>query len=244
MPPPVTPNKKAVVLVSGGLDSAVVLARAIADGFSCHAISFDYGQRHHCELSAAARVVRQLGAASHKVIAVDLRSIGGSSLTSETEVPKDRTDEDMTGAMPSTYVPARNLVFLSLATGYAQTLGALDLYIGVNCIDYSGYPDCRWPFISAFVNAANYGTGVWDDRDKSTLKRDGYTVHAPLVTLTKAQIIQLGAKLKVDLSITHSCYDPDDSGTACGRCDSCSIRRKGFIEAGIADPTRYQSVPS
>lgn len=239
---PVKNNKRAVVLVSGGLDSAVVLARAVADGFSCYAISFDYGQRHRCELNAAARVVRHVGAAEHKVIAVDLRSIGGSSLTADIDVPKDRSDEEISGAVPSTYVPARNLVFLSLAAGYAQTLGAWDLYIGVNCVDYSGYPDCRWPFISAFVNAANYGTGAWDDR--RTLKGDGFTVHAPLVTLTKAQIIQLGAKLKVDLSITHSCYDPDESGTACGRCDSCSIRRKGFIEAGIADPTRYQSVPS
>lgn len=244
MPRTAPPSKKAVVLVSGGLDSAVVLARATADGFSCHAISFDYGQRHRCELNAAARVVRHLGAADHKTIAVDLRSIGGSSLTSETEVPKDRTDEEIGGAMPSTYVPARNLVFLSLATGYAQTLGARDIYIGVNSVDYSGYPDCRWPFIDAFINAANYGTGVWDDRDKRSLKHIGFTVHAPLVTLTKAQIIKLGAKLKVDLSITHSCYDPDDRGTACGRCDSCSIRRKGFLEAGIADPTRYQSVPS
>lgn len=237
-------NKIAVVLVSGGLDSAVVLAKASADGFTCHAISFDYGQRHRCELDAAAKVVRHLKAADHKTIAVDLRSIGGSSLTSETEVPKDRTDAEIDGAMPSTYVPARNLIFLSLATGYAQTLGAWDIFIGVNSVDYSGYPDCRWPFISAFINAANYGTGAWDDRDRKTLKHIGYTVHAPLVTLTKAQIIKLGAKLKVDLSITHSCYDPDGRGTACGRCDSCSIRRKGFLEAGIADPTRYQSVPS
>jgi 7-cyano-7-deazaguanine synthase len=232
----------AVILVSGGLDSAVALGVAVREGYTCHALSFDYGQRHRCELEAAAKVSRQVGAADHKIVFVGLRAIGGSALTADIDVPKDRTEAEIGGQeLPATYVPARNLIFLSLAAGYAQTLKAWDVFIGVNCVDYSGYPDCRWPFIDAFNKAANFATGVWDDRNKQTLKRTGLTVHAPLVNHTKVQIIQMAKKLNVDLSLTHSCYDPDARGLACGRCDSCLIRRKGFEVAGVPDPTRYQS---
>ncbi len=229
----------AVVLLSGGLDSATALAVAQRDGYTCHALSFDYGQRHRIELDAAARIATA-ARISHKQIGVDLRAIGGSALTADIEVPKDRTDPQIGGGVPITYVPARNLVFLSIAAGYAQSLKAWDLFIGVNSVDYSGYPDCRRPFVEAFTRAANYAVGAWDDRDPPTLKRTGFTVHAPLINLTKVQIIQLGSKLGVDFAHTHSCYDPDKSGLACGHCDSCLIRRRGFEDAGVADPTRYQ----
>jgi 7-cyano-7-deazaguanine synthase len=232
-------GQPAVVLLSGGLDSAVAAACARRDGFGVHALSFDYGQRHGVELEAARRVAEHLGAAEHRVVRVDLRAIGGSALTAEIPVPKDRTREEIGAGVPPTYVPARNLVFLSVAAGYAQTIGARDVFFGANCLDYSGYPDCRWPFISAFIEAANLACGLWDDRDRGSRRRAGFTVHAPLINLTKAQIIRLGRRMGVDLSITHSCYDPDESGAACGRCDSCQIRRRGFEEAGVPDPTRY-----
>jgi 7-cyano-7-deazaguanine synthase len=233
-------RRPAVVLLSGGLDSATALAVALSDGYECHAISFDYGQRHRIELDAAASLSKAAGV-SHKVVAVDLRAIGGSALTDDIDVPKDRSEADLAGDTPITYVPARNLIFLSLAAGYAQTLGAWDLFIGVNSVDFSGYPDCRPSFVDAFARAANFAVGVWDDRDHSTLKRPGFAVHTPLMNLTKAQIIKLGNTLGVDYSKTHSCYDPDHSGLACGRCDSCLIRKRGFNDAGVTDPTHYVS---
>lgn len=226
-------KRPAVVLVSGGLDSATALAEAIHHGFDAHALSFDYGQRHRCELTAAASVSRALHARSHKTIAVDLRAIGGSSLTDDIAVPKDRSESDMTreGSLPSTYVPARNLIFLSLAAGYAETLQSWDIFIGVNSVDYSGYPDCRAPFIQAFATAANLAVGA---------ANSSFTIHTPLIHLTKVQIIRRGTALGVDFALTHSCYDPDSRGLACGHCDSCLIRKKGFAEAGLPDPTRYQ----
>jgi 7-cyano-7-deazaguanine synthase len=236
---PQTAGAPAVVLLSGGIDSATALAAAQRDGFACHAISFAYGQRHQIELVAAAAIAKQAGI-PHKTIAVDLRAIGGSALTDDIDVPKDRPESDLASGVPSTYVPARNLIFLSIAAGYAQTLNAWDLFIGVNSIDYSGYPDCRLPFVEAFARAANFAVGIWDDRDKASLKHPGFTIHAPLINLTKVQIIQLGHKLGVNYSQTHSCYDPDPAGLACGRCDSCLIRRRGFEAANVPDPTRYQ----
>lgn len=244
MAQPVIANAPAVVLLSGGLDSAVALAAMKRDGYACHALSFDYGQRHRHELTASERVARHLGAVEHRTVAVDLRAIGGSALTADIPVPKDRPAiagrESGAGEIPVTYVPARNLIFLSIAVGYAETIGAWHLAYGANSMDYSGYPDCRWPFINAFSEAANLGTKAWDDHTRRSRQSPaGFTVHAPLINLTKAQIIKLGAKLGVDFSLTHSCYDPDEAGGACGRCDSCLIRRRGFEEAGIPDPTRY-----
>jgi len=236
----------AVVLLSGGLDSAVCLAAMKRDGFACHALSFDYGQRHRHELAAAERLSRHLGAASHKLVSIDLRAIGGSALTADVPVPKrggGAGSEPGAGAhpeIPITYVPGRNLIFLSVAVGYAETLGAWEIAFGANSMDYSGYPDCRWPFISAFIEAANLATRAWDDRSRRARGRPtGFTVHAPLINLTKAQIVQMGHRLGVDFSLTHSCYDPTPGGLACGRCDSCLIRARGFAEAGIPDPTRY-----
>lgn len=234
----VSSGTPAVVLLSGGLDSAVALAAARREGFACHAISFDYGQRHRVELEAAGRIAAGAGV-SHKVVAVDLRAIGGSALTDDIAVPKDRPESALSSGVPVTYVPARNLIFLSIAAGYAQTLDAWDLVIGINSVDYSGYPDCRWPFVEAFARAASLATGAWDDGGAS--KARGFKVYAPLVNLTKVQIIQMGQELAVDFGATHSCYDPDDAGRACGHCDSCLIRRRGFAEAGVADPTRYQA---
>lgn len=222
----------AVVLLSGGLDSAVAAACARRDGHALHAVSFDYGQRHRAELDAARAVARSLGAASHRVIAVDLRAIGGSALTSQTAVPKHRGEREMGQDIPVTYVPARNLIFLSLAAACAEVAGARDLYIGVNAVDFSGYPDCRPEFIEAFARAATLGT-------KAGVEGRGLLIHAPLARLSKADIIRLGAHLGVDFALTHSCYDPDPSGRACGACDSCLIRRRGFEEAGLPDPTRY-----
>lgn len=221
----------AVVLLSGGVDSATALAVARSEGFDVAAISFDYGQRHRFELEAAQRVARSLGAMRHTTVRVDLRAIGGSALTDDAiDVPKDALHAT---AIPVTYVPARNLIFLSLAAGYAETLGAQDLFIGANAVDYSGYPDCREPFLRSFEATATLGTkaGAEDGRP--------LRVHAPLVSLTKAEIIRLGVRLGVDYSLTHSCYDPDAAGLACGRCDSCLLRAKGFAEAGVPDPTRY-----
>jgi 7-cyano-7-deazaguanine synthase len=207
---------------------------AAAKGFSTHALSIDYGQRHRLELQAARRVAHALGAAQHLVVAVDLRPIGGSALTSAQAVPKDRQPEAMAQGIPVTYVPARNTVFLSLALGFAEMLGAFDLFIGANAIDYSGYPDCRPAFLEAFERLANVAT-------KAGVEGKGaFHIHAPLLQMSKADIIREGARLGVDFGLTHSCYDPDERGIACGRCDSCLLRRKGFAEAGMVDPLAYQ----
>ena len=222
-------SEPAVVLVSGGLDSATVLAIARRQGYACHALSFDYGQRHGVELDAARRVARSLGAAAHRIIDVDLAAFGGSALTDAARaVPESPTE-----GIPVTYVPARNTVFLALALAFAETLSARDLFIGVNAVDYSGYPDCRPAFIHAFEALARLGT-------KMGVEGGRIEVHTPLIDLTKAEIIRRGAELDVDFAATVSCYQPDARGRACGRCDSCRIRRAGFAAAGITDPTRYQ----
>ncbi|CAG0932189.1 7-cyano-7-deazaguanine synthase [Planctomycetaceae bacterium] len=223
--------KTAVVLVSGGLDSTTVLAHAIARGYACHALTFDYGQRHRVELKAARRVCKALGAASQRVVKVDLRAIGGSALTADIEVPKGRSAATMARDIPITYVPARNTIFLSYALALAEVLKARDIFIGVNAVDYSGYPDCRPEFIKAFERVAKLGT-------KAGVGGAGLKIHTPLIKLSKAGIVKLGIKLGVNFSITHSCYDPI-KGRACGRCDSCLLRKRGFEEAGVADPTRY-----
>jgi 7-cyano-7-deazaguanine synthase len=229
--------KPAVVLLSGGLDSATVLAMARTDGFACHALSFRYGQRHVVELEAAARVARALGAVEHRVATVDLghEVAGGSALTAQDiAVPKDRAVETMgAGEIPITYVPARNALFLCHALAWAEVLGARDLYAGMNVLDYSGYPDCRPEFLAAFEAMANLGTKAGAEGGK-------WRVHAPLIALNKAEIIQAGVKLGVDYGMTHSCYDPVGE-RACGRCDSCLLRKKGFADAGVPDPTRYAS---
>ena len=217
---------KAVVLLSGGLDSATTLAIARAEGFDCHALALDYGQRHRSELTAAQRVAASLGAPL-KVLALDLRAIGGSALTDDIAVP-----EQQTSGIPVTYVPARNTVLLSLALGYAEVLGAGDIFIGVNAVDYSGYPDCRPEFISAFEAMANLAT-------KAAVEGRTLRLHTPLIELTKAQIIARGTELGVDYALTVSCYQADSEGRACGLCDSCRIRRAGFASAGLPDPTRY-----
>ena len=226
-------DRPAVVLLSGGLDSATALAVARRDGFRCHALSVAYGQRHAVETAAAARVARALGAAEHRVLSLDLRAFGGSALTAAVPLPRDRSPEQMAEGIPATYVPARNTVFLALALGWAEVLGSFDIYIGVNSIDYSGYPDCRPEFIDAFERLANLATKAGVEG------RGTFRVHAPLVRLTKAEIIRLGASLGVDFGLTHSCYDPAADGAACGRCDSCVLRRAGFEAAGLPDPTRY-----
>ena len=221
--------RPAVVLFSGGLDSSTCLAIAREDGFVPHALAVRYGQRHEHELKAAERVARALSTPL-KIVSIDLRAIGGSALTSDIEVPKDAP---MGGAIPVTYVPARNTVLLALALGYAETLQAEDLYIGVNAIDYSGYPDCRPAFIEAFEKLANVATAA------AVEGRARYRIRAPLLALGKAQIIQRGARLGVPYGLTHSCYDPDAEGRACGRCDSCRLRAQGFRQAGVPDPTPY-----
>lgn len=222
-----------VVLLSGGLDSAVTAAVARSRGFAWYALSVDYGQRHRFELDAARKVAKSLGAADHVVTSVDLSRIGGSALTADLPVPKDRAEETMAAGIPITYVPARNTVLLSIALGYAEVLGTADLFVGVNAVDYSGYPDCRPEYLAAFEQVANLATkaGV-----EGTLR---FTIHAPLIDQTKADIIRTGASLGVDFGLTHSCYDPDLEGRACGRCDSCRLRAKGFAEAGVPDPTVY-----
>jgi 7-cyano-7-deazaguanine synthase len=225
---------KAVVLLSGGLDSTTVLAFARREGFSVGALSVDYGQRHRVELERAAAVAGLLGADEHRTVKLDLRSIGGSALTADTLVPKDRPAEEMSRGVPVTYVPARNTILLGLALGYAEVVGAFDIFIGANVLDYSGYPDCRPEFLTAFENLANLAT-------KAGVEGQGrFRVHSPLLKLTKAEIIRLGTDLGVDYSQTLSCYDPDPAGRACGRCDSCQLRKKGFAEAGVEDPTVYQ----
>lgn len=227
--------KRAVVLLSGGLDSATVLAMARADGFECYALSFRYGQRHVVELEAAARVARALGAKEHRVATVDLGWIGGSALTERAiAVPKDRAVDAMGGDIPITYVPARNALFLCHALAWAEVLGARDLYAGMNALDYSGYPDCRPEFLAAFETMARLGT-------KAGAEGAQWKIRAPLIAMSKAEIIAAGVALGVDYALTHSCYDPAGE-LACGRCDSCLLRKKGFADAGVADPTRYAAL--
>ncbi len=226
--------RKAVVLVSGGLDSTTVLALALKQGFEVYALSFDYGQRHRQELAAAKAVVNRMQVARHVVARVDLRSFGGSALTDDLEVPKGREPETMASEIPITYVPARNTIFLSLALGWCEALGAEDIFIGVNAIDYSGYPDCRPAFLRAFENLAAVATR------EGAEGRARYKIHAPLLHMGKAQIIKAGLDAGVDFSLTHSCYDPDPDGRACGNCDACTLRREGFREAGLCDPIRYR----
>jgi 7-cyano-7-deazaguanine synthase len=225
-------KRRAVVLVSGGLDSATVLAIAKKDGFELFALSFDYQQRHQIELRAAAVVAESLGAAAHRIIRLDPAIFAGSALTDSIEVPKSRSEQQMSVGIPITYVPARNTVFLSHALGWAEVIGAFDIFIGVNAIDYSGYPDCRPEFIATFEKLANLAT-------KAGVEGGGYKIHAPLIQMTKADIIRRAASLGVDLSLTHSCYDPSADGSACGRCDSCQLRLTGFREAGLTDPVKY-----
>jgi 7-cyano-7-deazaguanine synthase len=227
---------KAVVLLSGGLDSSTCLALARAKGFKTHALSFDYGQRHKVELEAARRVASALGAAQHLILPLDLRPIGGSALTADIPVPKGRSTQSM-GAegdgVPVTYVPARNTLFLSLALAWAETLDCVDIYIGVNAMDYSGYPDCRPEFIQAFARLAKLATKLGAEGGAD------FSIHTPLMSMNKAQIIQTGLELGLDYGLTHSCYDPTPQGLACGQCDSCLLRLKGFAEAGAKDPLAY-----
>ena len=225
--------KKAVVLVSGGVDSTTCLAIAKKEGFAPYALSFNYGQRHRAELEAAMRVAKSLGAAEHLVFDLPLDAIGGSALTSQIAVPKDVPIEEMQSRIPVTYVPARNTVFLSCALAWAEVLRAPDIFIGVNALDYSGYPDCRPEYIQAFETMANLAL------KEAVEGRMRIRIHTPLIQLTKAEIIKKGIELGIDFAITHSCYDPDSAGRACGRCDSCILRKKGFAEAGVPDPTKY-----
>jgi len=227
-----TPGTACVLLLSGGLDPTTCLAWARAQGFECHTPAVDYGQRHRVELDAPRRVAEAQGVRDHRVVSVDLRAIGGSSLTADLAVPKGRDEAIMAQAIPSTYVPARNSVFLSLALGLAETLGATDLVAGMNALDYSGYPDCRPEFVRGFEALANVAT-------RAGVEGARFTLHTPLMALDKAGIIRLGRSLGVDYALTHSCYDPSSAGLACGACDSCRLRARGFREAGVADPTRY-----
>ena len=225
-------RKKAVVLLSGGIDTVTALAIAVRDGFELCVMTFKYGQRHSWELIAAEKIANSLDIEIHIEVEIDLRSIGGSALTDNIEVPKDRTAESIAGGIPVTYVPARNTIFLSYALAWAEVLGAHDIFIGINAVDYSGYPDCRPEFIESFERLANLAT-------KEGVEGNPFTIHAPLIHMTKAEIIKAGTLLGVDYSMTHSCYDPSPDGLACGRCDSCLLRKKGFKEAGVPDPTRY-----
>ena len=224
-------KRPAIVLLSGGLDSATCLAIARAEGFGAvYTMAFDYGQRHRHELAAAERLAAGAGVREHRVIRIDLRQFGGSALTGDAAVPKDREEGEMSAGVPITYVPARNTIFLAYALAWAEVLDAPDVFIGVNAIDYSGYPDCRPEFVEAFERAGNLGTRF----------AGRFRVHTPLIRLTKAQIIRRGMEMGVDYGLTHSCYDPDETGAACGHCDSCLLRKRGFAEAGVADPTRYR----
>lgn len=226
--------KPAVILLSGGLDSATTAAIARHEGFALWALSVDYGQRHRFELEAAGRVAAAVGVARHVVLPLRLTEFGGSALTDQIDVPKDRSLDEMEAEIPVTYVPARNTVFLSLALAYAETVGAADIFLGVNAVDYSGYPDCRPTFIEAFQRLANVAT-------KAAVEgRLQFQLHTPLIHMTKAQIIRRGVELGVDYALTHSCYDPDAAGRSCGRCDACQLRQKGFAEAGLVDPIPYQ----
>ena len=229
-------TRKAVVLLSGGIDSTTAMAVAGGEGFELYAISFRYGQRHLRELDMAKLTAQRFAARAHIVIDFDLRAIGGSALTGEVDVPKGRPLEEISGDIPVTYVPGRNTIFLSFAVAWAEVIGARDIFIGANDIDYSGYPDCRPEFIEAFERAANLGT-------RSGVGGSPFTIHAPLIGMTKAEIIRTGLSLEVDYSITHSCYDPTPDHRACGRCDSCLLRLKGFKEAGLDDPIPYSLAP-
>lgn len=230
-------TKNAVVLLSGGLDSATVVAIARHEGFEPYALSFSYGQRHSSELEAAKRVAAQVGVADHKIVPIDLRAFGGSALTADIEVPKGRGAEEMGSGIPVTYVPARNTIFLSFALAWAEVLASSDVFIGVNALDYSGYPDCRPEFIDAYQSMARIATKAGVEGATEL------TIHAPLIAMTKAEIIQHGLDLGVDYELTVSCYDADESGLACAECDSCVLRRKGFADAGATDPTRYRTGP-
>jgi 7-cyano-7-deazaguanine synthase len=226
-------SKRAVVLLSGGLDSATVLAIARSEEYECHALSFSYGQRHAFELEAAKRVAASLGAAQHRVASIDLRAFGGSALTAEIDVPKGRDEAAMGQGIPITYVPARNTIFLAFALAWAEVLESSDIFIGVNALDYSGYPDCRPEFVEAFAKMANLATRAGVEG------RQHLKIHTPLIAMTKAQIIQKGRELGVDYSLTSSCYDPSPEGRPCGQCDSCQLRQKGFRESGLSDPLNY-----
>jgi len=224
--------KRAVVLLSGGLDSTTTLATTIAEGYETYALSFEYGQRHKIELDAARRIARALGAKEHRVAKIDMRIFGGSALTDDVDVPKKRSVTEIGHGIPVTYVPARNTIFLSYALALAETVGARDIFIGANAIDYSGYPDCRPEFIAAFETLANLAT-------KAGVEGARFRIHAPLIKFSKAEIIRKALEFDVDLALTHSCYDPSPEGVACGECDSCLLRLKGFREAGLEDPIRY-----
>jgi 7-cyano-7-deazaguanine synthase len=232
-----TAERKAIILLSGGLDSATTLAIARSENFQRHALTFRYGQRHRREIEAARKIAASLGVIEHRVIDIDLAAFGGSALTDTTiAVPKDRAFLETAKDIPITYVPARNTIFLSYALAWAEVLGAFDIFIGVNSTDYSGYPDCRAEFIEAFEGTANLATAA-------AVKGAGrYHIHTPIIDMTKAQIITKGTELGVDYSLTHSCYDPDSQGRSCGRCDSCRLRLKGFAEAGLKDPIEYQMI--
>jgi len=224
---------KAICLLSGGLDSSTCLGVATQEGYACYALSFDYGQRHRIELEAAARVAHHFKAVEHRVIKIDLRVFGGSALTDNIDVPKRSDLSGVEAGIPITYVPARNTIFLSFALAWAEVVVADDIFIGVNAVDYSGYPDCRPEYMEAYERMANLAT-------KSAIEhRTQLRIHAPLIHLSKAEIVKLGVAMGLDFSLTHSCYDPDDTGRPCGHCDSCLLRRKGFIEAGICDPLDY-----
>ncbi len=228
-------DKKAVILLSGGLDSATTLAIARSEAFECCALTFRYGQRHKREIEAAKKIANSLGAVKHRIIDIDLAQFGGSALTDSTiEVPKDRTDLDNHNQIPPTYVPARNTIFLSYALAWAEVLRVFDIFIGVNTTDYSGYPDCRGEFITAFEKTANLATAA------AVEPKGRYHIHTPIINMTKAEIILTGTELGIDYSLTHSCYDPDQQGRSCGRCDSCKLRLKGFAEAGLEDPIEYR----
>lgn len=224
--------KRAVVLFSGGIDSTTTLAIAIAEGYEAYALSFHYGQRHEVEMEAARRVAESLGAKEHRIAKIDLRVFGGSALTEDIAVPKQRSETEIAHGIPVTYVPARNTIFLAYGLAWAEVIPANDIFIGVNAIDYSGYPDCRPEFIGAFENLANIGT-------KASVEGRRFQVHTPLIKFSKADIIRKGIDLGIDFSLTHSCYDPTANGLACGECDSCLLRLKGFREAGVEDPIRY-----
>jgi 7-cyano-7-deazaguanine synthase len=226
--------KRAIILLSGGLDSTTTLATAIAEGYETYALSFDYGQRHKIEIVAARRIARALGAKEHRVAKIDMRIFGGSALTDGIDVPKKRSATEIAQGIPVTYVPARNTIFLSYALALAETVGARDIFIGANAIDYSGYPDCRPAFIAAFETLANLAT-------KAGAEGAHFRIHAPLIKFSKAEIIRKALELDVDLALTHSCYDPSSNGVACGECDSCLLRFKGFREAEVEDPIRYAS---
>ena len=225
--------KKAVILLSGGLDSATTLAIAQNDGFTPYGLTFSYGQRHQFEIGASQKIAETCNLADHIITEIDLRAFGGSALTDDIDVPKDRSENTMSGSIPVTYVPARNTIFLSFALAWAEVLQSNDIFLGVNSMDYSGYPDCRPEYIQSFQAMANLATKAGVDGDQSI------TIHTPLISMTKGEIIRKGLELGVDYSLTHSCYDPDKAGNACGRCDSCRIRLKGFQEAGTADPINY-----